>query len=57
MLVRKHPEYFNSFGGSLWRGRIYTTAKFRDLLQPPIIYRGPFSSAGFQSLYASRATV
>ena len=27
LLVRKHPECFNSFGGSLWRGRIYTTSK------------------------------
>ena len=53
LLVRKHPEYFNSFGGSLWRGRIYTTSKFGDLLRPPIIYRGLFGSAGFQFLYAS----
>ena len=22
LLVRKHPEYFNSFGGSIWRGQI-----------------------------------
>ena len=54
LLVRKHPECFNSFGGSLWRGRIYTTAKFGDLLRPPIIYRGLFGSAGFQFLYASQ---
>jgi len=24
LLVRKHPEYFNSVGGNIWRGRIYT---------------------------------
>ena len=54
LLVRKHPECFNSFGGSLWRGRIYTTVKFGDLLRPPIIYRGLFGSAGFQFLYASQ---
>ena len=24
MLVRRHPEYFNLFGGSVWQGRIYT---------------------------------
>ena len=53
LLVRKHPEYFNSFGGSIWRGRIYTPAKFGVLLRGPIIYRGPFGSAGFQALYAS----
>jgi GT2 family glycosyltransferase len=54
LLVRKHPECFNSFGGSLWRGRIYTAARFHDLIRPPIIYRGPFGSAGFQFLYASQ---
>jgi glycosyltransferase involved in cell wall biosynthesis len=53
LLVRKHPECFNSFGGNLWRGRIYTTAKLGDLIRPPIIYRGLFGSAGFQFLYAS----
>jgi glycosyltransferase involved in cell wall biosynthesis len=54
MLVRKHPEYFNSFGGSIWRGRIYTASKFGVLVRPPIIYRGLFGSGGFQSLYASQ---
>ncbi len=53
LLARKHPEYFNSFGGSIWRGRIYTPAKFGVLLSPPIIYHGVFGSAPFQTLYAS----
>jgi GT2 family glycosyltransferase len=53
LLVGKHPEYFNSIGGSIWRGRIYTASKFGVLLRPPIIYRGLFGSAGFQALYAS----
>ena len=53
LLVRKHPEYFNAFGDSVWRGRIYTPSKFGVLLRPPIIYRGMFGSAPFQSLYAS----
>ena len=53
LLVRKHPENFNSFGGSIWRGRIYTHSKFGWLFRPPIIYRGHFASAGFQSLYSS----
>jgi GT2 family glycosyltransferase len=57
LLVRKHPECFNSFGGNLWRGRIYTTAKLGDLIRPPIIYRGLFGSAGFQFLYASEPAV
>ncbi len=53
LLVRKHPEYFNSFGGSIWRGRIYTPSKFGVLLRAPIIYHGVFGSAPFQTLYAS----
>lgn len=53
LLVRKHPEYFNAFGGSIWRGRIYTASKFGLLLRAPIIYRGVFGSAPFQTLYAS----
>ncbi len=57
LLVRKHPECFNSFGGSLWRGRIYTAAKLGDFIRAPIIYRGQFGSAGFQFLYASEPAV
>lgn len=53
LLVRKHPEYFNAFGSSIWRGRIYAASKFGLLLRAPIIYRGVFGSAPFQSLYAS----
>lgn len=53
LLVRKHPEYFNAFGDSVWRGRIYTPAKYGVLLRRPIIYRGTFGSAPFQTLYAS----
>jgi glycosyltransferase involved in cell wall biosynthesis len=57
LLVRKHPEFFNSIGGSMWRGRIYTTSKLAVLLRPPIIYRGLFGSAGFQSLYAAAPAI
>jgi hypothetical protein len=53
LLVRKHPECFNSIGGNLWHGRIYTASKFGVFIRPPIIYRGRFGSAGFQSLYAT----
>ncbi|MFN3407942.1 MAG: glycosyltransferase [Limisphaerales bacterium] len=53
MLIRKHPEYFNSFGGSLWRGRIYTASRLGVLLNPPIIYRGAFGSGWFQTLYTA----
>ena len=53
LLVRKHPEYFNTFGAGVWRGRIYTASKFGLLIRAPIIYRGVFGSAPFQTLYAS----
>jgi len=53
LLVHKHPEYFNSFGSSMWRGRIYAASQFGVRLRPPIIYRGLFGSAGFQAVYAS----
>ncbi|MGA2747540.1 MAG: glycosyltransferase [Verrucomicrobiota bacterium] len=58
MLVRRHPEYFNTFGGSVWQGRIYTTSKFGLMLRRPMIYRGLFGTGFFQSLYQSEpATV
>ena len=53
MLVRKHPEYFNELGGSIWQGRIYTASKFGVTIRPPIIYHGVFASGFFQTLYAS----
>lgn len=53
LLVRKHPEYFNAFGNSIWRGHIYTPANFGVLLRPPFIYRGLFGSGMFQTLYAT----
>ncbi len=53
LLVRKHPEYFNSLGGSIWHGRIYTTSRLGVLFRRPIIYHGLFGSAGFQFLYAA----
>src|SRR5262245_15504433 len=53
LLMVKHPENFNSFGGGLWRGRIYTASKFGVEIRPSIIYHGLFGSAGFQKMYAS----
>jgi O-antigen biosynthesis protein len=57
LLVRKHPECFNPLGGNLWHGRIYTASRFGVFIRPPIIYRGPFGSAGFQTLYATDPAV
>jgi GT2 family glycosyltransferase len=53
MLAQKHPENFNAFGGSVWRGRIYAASKFGVEIHPPVIYHGLFGSAGFQKLYVS----
>ncbi len=53
LLLRKHPESFNAFGGGIWRGRIYAPAHHGLLLRRPVIYRGLFATAGFQSLYAA----
>jgi O-antigen biosynthesis protein len=54
LLVRKHPECFNPLGGNLWHGRIYNASKFGVFIRPPIIYRGLFGSAGYQSLYSTQ---
>ncbi len=52
LLVAKHPECFNAFGGSMWRGRIYTAAKYGLLVRQNVIYHGIFGSGFFQKLYA-----
>ncbi len=54
LLVRKHPEYFNAFGGSIWHGRIYTASKHGIVVRQPIIYHGVFGSGWFQTLYTSQ---
>lgn len=51
LLERKHPEYFNAFGGSIWRGRIYTTARLGVTLRRSVIYHGLFGGGFFQKLY------
>jgi O-antigen biosynthesis protein len=51
LLVRKHPDYFNSVGGGIWRGRIYAASQAGLVFRPPRIYYGLFASGFFQSLY------
>ncbi|MDX1951939.1 MAG: glycosyltransferase [Verrucomicrobiota bacterium] len=51
LLVHRHPEYFNWFGGSEWQGRIYSPAKFGVLTRGSRIYHGWFGTAFFQTLY------
>jgi O-antigen biosynthesis protein len=54
LLVRRHPEYFNWFGGSQWQGRIYSPAKFGVITRKPIVYHGVFSTGFFQTLYTGQ---
>jgi O-antigen biosynthesis protein len=51
LLVHRHPEYFNWFGGSQWQGRIYSPAKAGVVTRSRIIYHGTFGSGFFQTLY------
>jgi hypothetical protein len=55
LLVRKHPEYFNIFGSSMWHGRIYTASKHGIIVRAPIVYHGVFGSSWFQTLYTGQA--
>jgi hypothetical protein len=52
ILARRHPEYFNWFGGSQWQGRIYSPAKIGVTMGRPIIYHGAFATAFFQTIYS-----
>jgi len=54
LLVRKHPEYFNSLGGGVWRGHIYSAGKFGLILGRSVIYHGVFGTGFFQTLYAAQ---
>jgi GT2 family glycosyltransferase len=51
LLASKHPEHFSGFGGGIWRGRIYSAARFGLVFRRPRIYHGRFGSGFFQSLY------
>jgi glycosyltransferase involved in cell wall biosynthesis len=57
LLSRKHPRYFNSLGGSVWRGRIYAAGKLGVVFRRPVIYHGMFGSGFFQQLYAPEPTL
>ena len=57
LLVRKHPDCFNAWGASVWRGRIYTPWQSGVLLRKPMIYRGLFGSSAFQFLYGAEPAV
>lgn len=52
LLLRKHPEYFNQIGRSIWRGRIYAPGSLGVSGARAIIYHGVFGSGFFQRLYS-----
>ncbi len=54
LLARRHPEFFNAMGGSIWRGRIYSPSAFGVITRRPVIYHGIFGSAAFQRLYSAQ---
>ena len=54
LLALRHPEYFNSSGGSIWRGRIYHQASPGVTFSRPVIYHGLFGSGFFQTLYTAK---
>lgn len=56
LLSQKHPEYYNSLGGGIWRGRIYSAGKSGVILGRPVIYHGVFGSGFFQRLYTPKPT-
>jgi GT2 family glycosyltransferase len=57
LLITKHPEYFNSAGGGIWQGRIYSPSNIGVVVKRSVIYHGPFAGGWFQSLYASPPAV
>jgi len=52
LLIAKHPEYFNSAGASVWRGRIYSPSSMGVVVRRSVIYHGPFGGGWFQTLYS-----
>jgi GT2 family glycosyltransferase len=52
LLFGEHPDHFNSFGGGIWRGRIYAASFSGLLVRGAVIYHGIFGSGFFQRLYA-----
>ncbi len=55
LLVAKHPERFNAIGGAQWKGRIAGQTRGSAPWNRPVIYRGIFATAMFQSLYTPAA--
>jgi GT2 family glycosyltransferase len=50
-LEAKWPERHNNAGQMAWSGRIYGSGQFRSPRRRALIYRGPWGTAPFQSIY------
>lgn len=55
LLIAKHPERFNALGGAQWQGRIAGNSPPALPWNRPVIYRGVFATAMFQTLYTPAA--
>jgi GT2 family glycosyltransferase len=55
ILERKTPNKFNSWGHTLWAGRIYAPYPFFQMMTRPLIYHGIWGSAPFQPMYSPRS--
>jgi GT2 family glycosyltransferase/exo-beta-1,3-glucanase (GH17 family) len=55
LVAARHPDRFTSTGAARWRGRIYTS--LTPSLRKASVYRGPFGTAPFQSVYRGGGTI
>ena len=49
LLMRDHPERFDSFGGANWQGRVYDGGAL-SVARGDTIYHGPMGTAGYQQI-------
>ena len=54
LVAARHPDRFNVVGAARWTGRIYRPTT--GALGRQRVYRGPFATAAFQSVYSSDTT-
>ena len=50
LVAARHPHRFTGLGAARWRGRVYNP--LIPTISRPRIYRGPYGSAAYQSIYS-----
>jgi GT2 family glycosyltransferase len=55
LVATRHPDRVNAVGAARWSGRIYRPTS--GALARQRVYRGPFATAPFQSVYSSGTTL